>query len=33
MEDKYNLIDFGNISEPTAGVVNNFVDKISGALG
>lgn len=32
MEDKYNLIDFGNISEPVAGVVNNFIDKISNAL-
>lgn len=33
MGDKYNLIDLGNINEPAAGVVNNFVDKISGALG
>lgn len=33
MGDKYNLIDFENIIEPAAGVVNNFVDKISGALG
>lgn len=33
MGDKYNLIDLGNISEPAAGVVNNFADKISGALG
>lgn len=33
MGDKYNLIDLGNIGESTAGVVNNFVDKISGALG
>ena len=24
---------YGNISEPAAGVVNNFADKISGALG
>lgn len=33
MEDKYSIIDVGNISEPAAGVVNNFLDKISGALG
>lgn len=33
MENKYNLIDLGNISEPAAGVVNNFIDKISSALG
>ena len=32
MGDKYNLIDLGNISEPVAGVVNNFMDKISNAL-
>lgn len=29
MSDKYNLIDLGNISEPAAGVINNFIDKIS----
>ena len=33
MGNKYNLIDLGNISEPAAGVVNNFIDKISNALG
>lgn len=33
MGDKYSLIDLGNISEPVAGVINNFVDKISSALG
>jgi len=33
MGDKYSLIDLGNISEPAAGVVNNFIDKISNALG
>lgn len=33
MGNKYNLIDLGNISEPAAGVINNFVDKISSALG
>ncbi len=33
MEDKYSLIDIGNIGEPAAGVVNNFVDKIADALG
>ena len=33
MGNKYSLIDFGNLSEPAAGVVNNFVDKISSALG
>ena len=33
MGDKYSLIDLGNISEPAAGVINNFVDKISSALG
>ena len=32
MGDKYSLIDLGNVSEPAAGVVNNFVDKISSAL-
>ena len=33
MGNKYSLIDFGNIGEPAAGVVNNFVEKISSALG
>lgn len=33
MEDKYSLIDLGNIGEPAAGVINNFVNKISSALG
>lgn len=33
MDDRYSLIDFGNISEPVAGVINNFVEKISSALG
>ena len=33
MGDKFSLIDLGNISEPAAGVVNNFLDKISSALG
>lgn len=33
MGDKYNLIDLGNINEPAAGVVNNFMDKIPNALG
>ncbi len=33
VSDKYSLVDLGNISEPAAGVVNNFIDKISGALG
>lgn len=33
MSDKYSLIDLGNICEPAAGVINNFLDKISGALG
>jgi len=32
MGEKYNLIDLGNINEPVAGVVNNFIDKISNAL-
>lgn len=32
MGDKYNIIDLGNISGPAAGVVNNFMDKISEAL-
>lgn len=32
MGDKYNVIDLGNISEPAAGVVNHFIDKISNAL-
>lgn len=27
MGDMYNLIDLGNISEPAAGVVNNFLIK------
>lgn len=29
----FKLIDFGNIGEPAAGVVNNFIDKISSAMG
>lgn len=33
MGDKYNVVDLGNIGEPAAGIVNNFMDKISGALG
>lgn len=32
MGDKYNLVDLGNMSEPAAGVVSNFIDKVSGAL-
>lgn len=31
--EEFNLINLGNISEPVAGVVNNFVNKISSALG
>ena len=31
--DKFNLIDIGNIGEPMAGIVNNFIDKISNAIG
>lgn len=31
--NKFNLIDFGNIGKPASEVVNNFVDKISNALG
>lgn len=30
---KYDLVEFNNISEPMAGVANNFIDKISQALG
>lgn len=30
---KYDLVEFNNISEPIAGVANNFIDKISQALG
>ena len=33
MGDRYSLIDIGNISKPIAGVANNFIDKISAALG
>lgn len=29
----FNLVDFGNIGEPTAEVINNFVNKISSAMG
>lgn len=31
--EKFSIVDFGNIGEPTAGVINNFLDKISGVLG
>ncbi len=31
--EKFSLIDFGSIGEPAAGVINNFVNKISNALG
>lgn len=31
--DKFSVVDFGNIGEPAAGVANNFIDKISSALG
>lgn len=30
---KYNLVNFGSIGKPTAEIVNNFVNKISAALG
>lgn len=33
MSDKYSLIDLENVSEPVAGVANNFIDKIFEALG
>lgn len=33
MGNRYNLFDLGNINKPVAGVVNNFIDKISVALG
>ena len=31
--DKFNLVDLGNIGEPAANVINNFINKIFGALG
>lgn len=33
MDNKYSLIDLANISEPAAEVANNFIDKVSSALG
>ena len=33
MGNKFSLIDLENITEPVAGVINNFIDKISSALG
>ena len=30
---KYSVINLGNIGKPTAEIVNNFVNKISNALG
>lgn len=30
--EKISVVDLGQIGEPAAGIVNNFIDKISGAL-
>lgn len=30
--EKISIVDLGQIGEPAAGVVNHFIDKISGAL-
>lgn len=31
--DKFSILDLGNIGEPAANVTNNFINKISSALG
>ncbi len=30
--EEFNLVNFGNMGEPVAGIINKFIDKISDAL-